>query len=95
MLIMACVGYIILDYSNCRINMFRAGGGLVVSHSISTPVTGCSIPEPDGRLIRELCVPGPTQPGIGVAGVRKWGAYPVLSLVHWEPGASVPMAGEK
>ena len=57
--------------------------GLVESRSIFMPEFGSRTTQ--SLYKGTVCVPDPTQPDTEVAGVRKWGARLVMTLVHWEP----------
>ena len=70
----------------------RAQCGLVVSRPISMPASEVRSLNQTAPLSGN-CVSGPTKPDIRVAGVRKWGAHPVMTPVNSD-AASVPIAGE-
>ena len=88
-----CYLRISMEFSHCTSGPGLSLQGLVVvlRKIIQFP---CQWPVFSSRASRPLYqrtvyVPSLTQPDSGAAGVRKYGAHPVMTPVHWEPSPSV------
>ena len=69
--------------------------GLLASRSISMQSTVVRFLNQLATLSGNSVRSRPYTTDTGVEGLRKWGTLHVITPVHWEPVASVPVAGVK